>query len=133
MLAFVFVATTAFAKSDESSSLTGNYAGEISSKTYFENSSSAKVKSDNRYEVNLTLSNDVFILQSSSVKCMGSFTVEGETLQLELTSSKGNAALAEKLCTQQYKVSTSGEKLMLISDQDQSSDLIIFNLTKKAS
>jgi hypothetical protein len=130
MLAFVFV-STAFAKPGEAAALAGNFSGEISAKSFFESNGSAKVKSDNRYDVNITFSDDVFILQSTTVKCMGKFTVDGEFLQLELDNSKGNAELAEKICAQQYKFSTSGDRLMLISDQNKSSDLIIFNLTKK--
>lgn len=134
MMAIVFLTTTAFANTEGTSELSGNYTGVVSAKTFFEsNGSAAKVKSNTQYEVELLFNGTVFILQSTNMKCMGTYKVVGDKVQFEVTSTKGNQEIAKTFFSHDYKFSTSGKKLMLISEQGDGNELVIYTLNKTVS
>ena len=136
LLAVAFLTSASlvsFAAGNGESPLTGTYEGTISSKTFFVNDgSAAKVKSQNEYEIDLLFNGTVFILQSKNLKAMGTYTVTDDVVTFEVESVKGSESLARSILEQEYRFSTSGDRLMLIN-KNNSEALITYQLEKSNS
>ncbi|MEZ5008153.1 MAG: hypothetical protein R2728_16305 [Chitinophagales bacterium] len=121
---------TAFASTETNTPISGTYEGSMQTKAYFENNTTGKSSSTTNYDIQLLFNGSVFIYQSDNVKCMGNYKIDGDTISFEVTSTKGDSEKVNSIFNNTFKFSKSGEKLMLISNENVDGKVVIYTLSK---
>ncbi len=121
------------ANTNGSTPVSGTYKGSIETKSFFDNNTNGKSESTINSDIQLLFNGNVFIYQNGNEKCMGNYTIQNNIITFTVTSTKGNVEKMNSIFSNSFKYSKSGNKLMLISNDNTQGDVFIYTLSKSNS